>query len=165
MLESQVTNLEPPNGGFGWIVVLGVLVINIFNKAFLSVFGLLYGPFFSSINVIQSDISLVFNIASFCSSFSAIFTGAVLKFYSYRQVSVFACFLTSIGLILSSFGTSVYQVILSYSILSGIGFGVLSNSTLIVVNTFFTTKKKQAVSYSLTGTGKHRFFFLEIVRN
>lgn len=146
--------LEPPNGGYGWIVVLGALLINMVNKAFTSVFGLLYGPFFSSINVAQSDIALVMNLSSFFSSISSIFTGAILKFYTVRQVSVAGCLLISIGMTLSSFTVSVYQMILAYSLLGGLGFGLLINTSLIAVTSYFTTHKKRAVSFSLTGTGK-----------
>lgn len=154
-MHQSLVILEPPNGSYGWIVVFGALIINIFNKAFFSVFGLLYGPLFTSINVQQSDISLVLNLASFFSSFSAIFTGAILKFLSYRQLSVLACFLTSMGITLSSFATSVYQIMFTFSLFTGTGLGLLANSTLIAVTSYFTTKKRKAVSFSLAGTGKN----------
>lgn len=153
MSNSRVI-LEPPNGGYGWIVVFGALLINMVNKAFNSVFGLLYGPFFNSINVKQSDIALVMNLASFFGSMSSIFTGAILKYYTVRQVSVTGCLLISIGMTLSSFTVSAYQTILTYSVLGGFGFGLLVNSSLIAVTSYFTTNKKRAVSLSLTGTGK-----------
>lgn len=164
MLESQVV-FEPPNGGFGWIVVFGAILINIFNKSFLLVFGLLFGPFFESINVSQSDISLVMSFASFFGSISGLFTGALMKKFSYRQVSVFACFITSLGLTLSAFSTSILQVILTYSVFTGTGFGLLASSTLIAVTSYFTTKKKMAVSFSTAGTGKYFHFFLNLKSN
>ena len=153
MSEAQVI-FEPPNGGFGWLVVFGALVINMVNKAIFSVFGLLFGPFFTSINVAQSDIALVMNLTSFFGSLAAIFSGAILKFYTVRQVSVTACILTSIGLTLSAFTVSVYQTVLAFSLLAGIGFGLLANTTLIAVTSYFTTNKRKAVSFALTGTGR-----------
>jgi len=146
--------LEPPNGRYGWVVVFGALLINMFIKAFFSVFGLLFGPFFSSINVAQSEIALVMNLTSFFGSLTSIFTGAILKFYSVRQVSVIACLFSSIGLTLSAFTVSVYQTILTFSVLAGFGFGLLANTTLIAVTSYFTTHKRKAVSFSLTGAGE-----------
>jgi MFS family permease len=153
MTESKVI-LEPPNGRYGWVVVIGALLINMVNKAFFSVFGLLFGPFFSSIDVAQSDIALVMNLTSFFGSVTSMFTGAILKFYTVRQVSVIACLISSIGLTLSAFTVSVYQTILTFSLLAGFGFGLLANTTLIAVTSYFTTNKRKAVSFALTGTGE-----------
>lgn len=147
--------LEPPNGGFGWIVVFGGILINMVNIAIFSVFGLLFGPFFDSINVAQSDIALVMNLTSFFGSITAIFTGATLKYFTVRQISVTACVLTSIGLTLSAFTVSAYQTILTFSVLAGFGFGFLANTTVIAVSSYFTTNKKRAVSFALSGAGEN----------
>ena len=153
MIESQ-TICEPPNGGYGWVVVFGALLINMLNRALYSVFALLFGPFFSSIDVSQSEIALVMNLTSFFESLASILTGAVLKFFTIRQVSVTACILTSIGLTLSAFTVSIYQTILTFSILAGIGFGLLNNITIVAVTSYFTTNKRKAISFSSAGTGR-----------
>ncbi|KAL7049967.1 hypothetical protein ACKWTF_003921 [Chironomus riparius] len=163
MTTSKVI-LEPPNGGYGWIVVFGALLINMVIKAFNSVFGLLYGPFFRSINVAQSDISLVMNLSSFFGSLASIFTSAFLKSYTVRQVAVTGCFLISIGMTLSSLTVSVYQTVLAYSVIGGFGFGLLVNTSLIAVTSYFTTNKKRAVSFSLTGTGIGQIILPQIVQ-
>ncbi|XP_070491871.1 monocarboxylate transporter 12-like [Chironomus tepperi] len=155
--------LEPPNSGYGWIVVLGALLINMVTKAFNSVFSLLYGPFFSSINIAQSEISLVMNLSTFFGSLASIFTGAILKSFTVRQVAVTGCFLISIGMILSSFTVSAYQTILTYSLIGGFGFGLLVNTSLVAVASYFTTNKKRAVSLSLTGTGIGQILLPQIV--
>jgi MFS family permease len=152
MLESRII-FEPPNGRYGWVVVFGALLINTLNRALYSVFGLLFGPFFNSINVSQSEIALVMDLTSFFESIASIFIGAILKFFSIRQVSVTACVLTSLGLTLSSFSVSVYQTILTFSVLDGIGFGLLNNITIIAVASYFTTNKRKAISFSSAGTG------------
>lgn len=153
MLESQII-FEPPNGGYGWIIVFGALLINMLNRALYSVFALLFGPFFSSIDVSQSEIALVMNLTSFFESLASILIGAILKFFSIRQVSVTACILTSLGLTLSAFTVSVYQIILTFSVLAGIGFGLLNNITIVAVTSYFTTNKRKAISFSSAGTGK-----------
>lgn len=154
MLESQRV-LEPINGGYGWVVVFGALLINMLNRSLYSVFGLLFRPFFNSIDVSQSEIALVMNLTSFFESLASIFIGGILKFYTVRQVSVTACVLTSFGLMLSAFTVSVYQTILTFSVLAGIGFGLLNIITIVAVASYFTTNKTKAISFSSAGTGTY----------
>lgn len=40
---SYRNSLGVPNGGFGWFVVFGTALTNVFNQSLVSVFGLLYG--------------------------------------------------------------------------------------------------------------------------
>lgn len=41
--SSSYRNSLVPNGGFGWFVVFGTALTNVFNQSLVSVFGLLYG--------------------------------------------------------------------------------------------------------------------------
>ncbi|KAG5675037.1 hypothetical protein PVAND_004976 [Polypedilum vanderplanki] len=144
--------LEKPNGGFGWIVVFGAFVINVFNQAFLSLFGLLFGEYFIKVHETKANIALVVNISYLFINLSGLFTGALLKKFSSRQISVFACFLTSIGLSLSSITSSLYQIIITFSIICCTGLGILQNTTMIAVTSYFTTKNERAVSFTTAGT-------------
>ncbi|XP_070491859.1 monocarboxylate transporter 12-like [Chironomus tepperi] len=164
MLESQRI-FEVPNGGYGWVIVFGALLINMLNRALYSVFSLLFGPFFNSIDISQSEIALVMNLTSFFESIASIFTGAVLKFFSIRQISVTACILTSVGLTLSALTVSVYQTILTFSVLAGIGFGLLNNLTIVAVTSYFTTNKSKAISFSSAGTEIGQIILPQIIKH
>lgn len=43
MPSSSYRNSLVPDGGFGWYVVFGTALTNVFNQSLVSVFGLLYG--------------------------------------------------------------------------------------------------------------------------
>ncbi|XP_070491848.1 monocarboxylate transporter 12-like [Chironomus tepperi] len=163
MLESQ-TIFEVPNGGYGWVIVFGALLINMLNRALYSVFGLLFGSFFNSIGASPTEIALVMNLTSFFESIASILTGAVLKFFTIRQVSVTACILTSFGLTLSAFTVHIYQIILSFSLLVGIGFGLLNNITIVAVTSYFTTNKSRAISFSSAGTEIGQIILPQIIK-
>ncbi|KAG5677071.1 hypothetical protein PVAND_006855 [Polypedilum vanderplanki] len=156
--------LEKPNGGFGWIVVFGAFMINVFNQAFLSVFGLLFGGYLHMIHETKANIALVVNLSCLFINISGLFSGALLKKFSTRQICVTACLLTSLGVSLSSITTSLYQIIFTFSLICGIGLGLLTNTILIAVTSYFTTKNEKAVSFTQAGTGIGQILLPQILR-
>lgn len=156
-------NLEPPNGRWGWIVVFGAQIINIFNQALISVFGLMFGTFFLQLNESKARIALVMNLSSVFLNLSGLVTGPVLKTFSPRQVAICGCLLTSFGLILSSLTSSLVQIIFTYSFMVGIGLGLTGPAIFVAVNSYFTTKRQRAISLAMAGTGFGQMILPQIV--
>jgi MFS family permease len=76
----------------------------------------------------------------------------MLKSYSPRFVNITGTLLTAFGLITSSFSTKMWHL-LSYAIFVGFGLGLIQSATFIAVNSYFSTKRGQAVGFAMAGTG------------
>lgn len=89
------------------------------NQSLLSVFGLVFGEELERMGHGTIGVAFVMNINSMVTNFSGLFTGYVLKKYSYRKVTLCGVLLTSTGMILSSISTNIWEIIISYSVFTG----------------------------------------------
>lgn len=62
---------------------------------------------------------------------SGLFVGPLLKKFSYRKVAIGGALLCSLGLILTSFCTTMLHIICTYSILNGIGVGLATSAGIL----------------------------------
>lgn len=163
-MERERKIYEAPNGGWGWMVVVGGTIINMFNQSLLSIFGLLFGSFFTSLNESKTRIALVMNLSSAFLNLTGLITAPLMKKFSPREVAIFGCLLVSFGLMLSSLATTLVQVIFTYSLCVGIGLGLLGPSIFISLSSYFTTRKSRAVALTMAGTGFGQMIFPQVVR-
>lgn len=68
--SSATRNSLVPNGGWGWLVVIGVALTNVFNQSLVSVFGLLFGEQLKSMGHGTVGAALIMNINSVALNFS-----------------------------------------------------------------------------------------------
>ncbi|KAF5308921.1 hypothetical protein FQR65_LT00003 [Abscondita terminalis] len=153
-----------PNGGWGWMVVLGAAIINMTNQSLFATFGLIYGEKLTEMGYGTGSAALVINVNSMITNFSGLITGPILKKYSSRKVAVLGIVLTAAGMILSSVTTNLVELIISYSVFTGLGLGLIMPSTFVAVNEYFTTRKSQAVGLSMAGTGVGQMLIPQVVR-
>lgn len=147
----EMTN--PPNGGWGWMVVLGAALINMVNQAMFSVFGLVFGEELKKLaNGKAIGITLVMAVSVMVTNFSGLIVGPLMRRISVRTITFFGIFCTGCGMIISSFATRIFHVIIGYGIFTGLGLGLLASSTFLAINEHFTTKKSTAVGLAMAGT-------------
>lgn len=156
--------LEPPNGRWGWMVVFGACLINAFNQSLLSVFGLLFGAFFSTRNESETRIALVMNLCSAFLNLTGLVTAPLMRNFSSRQIALFGTFLTSSGLMLSSISSSLPQIIFTYSFMVGSGLGLIGPAIFMVLSSYFTTKRSRALGFAMAGTGFGQMILPQVVR-
>ncbi|XP_060658990.1 monocarboxylate transporter 13 [Drosophila nasuta] len=162
-MDVQTTRIVP-DGGYGWIIVAAVAVINMTNQSILSVFGQL---FVGELRRMQEDTftaALITNLNSLALNFSGLFIGPAIKSFKPRNVAACGCLLVSFGLVLCSFATQTWHFIVGYSGFVGFGLGLISPSTFMAINSYFTTKRGRAVGVSLAGAGVGQVFIPHVVR-
>lgn len=156
--------LESPDGGYGWTVVFGASLINMFNQSLLSVFGLIFGSYFTLQKESETRIALVMNLCSAFLNLTGLITAPLMRNFSPRTVAVCGSLLVSLGLITSSLTTSLNQIMFTYSFMVGVGLGVIAPSIFMAVSSYFTTKKSKAFGFALAGTGFGQMIYPQIVR-
>lgn len=136
----------------GYKVVLGVIIIRIFNRSVTNVFGLMFDKFFKNLKASPLEVSFVSNLTLIVFNFTGIFAGFMLKTIPVKVVTVLGTLFVSGGLMLTTFVHTVGAIIFTYSILVGIGIGLISISCLLIVVSSFQKGRNQAVGLSLTGS-------------
>ncbi|XP_020801326.1 monocarboxylate transporter 13 [Drosophila serrata] len=159
-----LTSRVVPDGGYGWVVVAAVALINMSNQSILSVFGQL---FVSELRLMHADTftaALITNLNSLALNFSGLFIGPAIKSFKPRNVAATGCVLVSLGLALCAFATESWHFIVGYSFFVGFGLGLISPSTFMAINSYFSSKRGRAVGVSLAGAGLGQVLIPHLVR-
>ncbi|KAJ0182600.1 hypothetical protein K1T71_001969 [Dendrolimus kikuchii] len=149
----KVIKLVPPDGGWGWMVLAGIALCNIFNQSMLSLFSLLYGDALEAMGYNTQGAAVVLSTMLFVSNFGGPIAGAIVKLTSARLVSVVGACSCTVGIFLSGFSTNIWHLMFTYGILLGLGLGFIQNSSFVAINSYFTSKKSRAVGLANVGTG------------
>nr|XP_021187334.2 monocarboxylate transporter 2 [Helicoverpa armigera]XP_049692275.1 monocarboxylate transporter 2 [Helicoverpa armigera] len=160
----KVIKLVPPDGGWGWMVLVGTAMSNIFNQSMLSLFSLLYGDALEAMGHRTQGAAIVMSTMLFITNFGGPIAGAVVKLTSTRFVAVTgACFCTA-GIFFSGFSTNIFHLVLTYGVLLGLGLGFIQNSSFVAINSYFKLKKSRAVGLANVGTGVGQTLMPHLVR-
>ncbi|KAH8410995.1 hypothetical protein KR222_005647 [Zaprionus bogoriensis] len=162
-MEAQ-TMRTLPDGGWGWVVVAAVAVINMTNQSILSVYGQLFGGELDSMQASSFTTALITNLNSLALNFSGLFIGPAIRSFKPRNVAACGCLLVCLGLVLCSLATQSWHFIVGYSLFVGFGLGLISPSTFMAINSYFSSKRGRAVGVSLAGAGVGQVFIPHVVR-
>ncbi|XP_066146996.1 monocarboxylate transporter 5 isoform X1 [Euwallacea fornicatus] len=144
--------LVPPDGGWGWIVVIGVSAVNLCTRSIEQSFGLLFGDLLSNLGVETTGAAVIMSTLDALINFSGLFVGPLIRTFSYRKVSLAGSILVASGLIMTSWASSMAHIIVTYSIINGLGVGLTASATFVALNNYFLKRRGQAIGYSLAGT-------------
>ncbi|KAK6622278.1 hypothetical protein RUM44_002085 [Polyplax serrata] len=152
MNEKKNGKLIPPDGGWGWMVVLGVATVNLATRSLEPSFGLLFGGILQDLSVATTGAGVIYSTYEAVVNFSGIFMGPLIKSYSTRKISFLGSLMTATGLILTFPANSMAHILITYSVVVGLGVGFSSSATFVSVNNYFKEKRGQAVGIAMTGT-------------
>ncbi|XP_033229554.1 monocarboxylate transporter 12-like [Belonocnema kinseyi] len=164
MKKNYVKKAVPPDGGWGWVVCLGCGLISLSLRSLDPSFGLLFGDLLRDLKIDSVRTSVIISVLDANINFSGLFVGYLLKKYSYRKVAFFGSLLNSIGLILTSRASSLSHIIITYSIIGGLGTGVSLASSFVALNSFFVKRRGQALGFSMAGTSLGMMLMPQVVQ-
>lgn len=162
--HNSETENNIPDGGYGWVVLAGVTLINISTQSIPSCFGLLFGEHLQQLNQKIYGAALLTSLQSIALNFSGFLVGPAIKIFRPRNVAFTGCLLITSGLLLCALSTKLWHLILGYSIFFGVGLGLIAPSTFIMINLYFLKKRGCAVGIALAGTGFGQIMLPQIVR-
>ncbi|XP_013406562.2 monocarboxylate transporter 14-like [Lingula anatina] len=147
------TETRAPDGGWGWMCVLGFFTVNILGAGMDRTFGVIYLiliDMFGSSAKLTGGILSVFSTCRYClgpvsSSLANIFTA--------RKVVICGGLLSSLGLILSAFPPHIYYLFFTFGIVAGIGAAFGATPSAVIVGQYFHKKRALANSIASMGAG------------
>lgn len=147
---------EPPDGGYGWVCVLCVAIINAHTWGINSSYGV-FLAFYLSNSVYPGATSLQFAFVGGL-SISMCFLAAPLATLSTNRFglrpTMFAgTLLEAAGLIGASFSTEIWQLFLTQGVAFGVGMGFLFVTSIGIPSQWFTSKRSLANGVAAAGSG------------
>ncbi|XP_054265591.1 monocarboxylate transporter 12-B-like isoform X1 [Macrosteles quadrilineatus] len=142
----------PPDGGWGWAVVLGSSLINLSTRSIEPSFGLLFGDLLKQLEVTTTGAAVIMSTLDAVINFSGFFVGPLIKKYSYRKVGFLGAILSATALTATATASSMTHILLTYSLMGGLGFGLATAATFVALNSYFVKRRGQAVGLAMAGT-------------
>ena len=139
---------SPPDGGYGWVIVFarflqfGVMVQLVPN------YQILFGPKFDQWDASPTERSSVLGVFMTMMTIISVFVGPLGQASSERVVAIIGTSLQVLGLVISALATSTPHLILGFSVLCGLGTGVIAINSVFILNKYFRAKVSLAIGLS-----------------
>ncbi|KAF9801249.1 hypothetical protein SFRURICE_008138 [Spodoptera frugiperda] len=135
----------PPDGGWGFFIVLAVAINISTSTAFTSSYELLLKELLKEIGSSSTNISLMRGLSAICTATAGFLTGPLLSIISFRMLTLAAVILFNIGVICIMFVKSAFTFHICHGILQGLGFGLIYNLSCTILVDYFLKKRLMAI--------------------
>ncbi|KAL6440494.1 hypothetical protein ACFW04_003189 [Cataglyphis niger] len=143
----------PPDGGWGWIIVLASALNGISTIPIIQIFGLIYKDYFAKLNMNATDISIIINVNLAFGMMFGMINGALLKTFGYQKVAIAGSVMYTVGVMLTAFANTFTFFLICYGMLTSVGLGMSMSGFSLAINTYFTTRRNRAMALAVTITG------------
>lgn len=148
------------DGGYGWLVVFGAFSVQFWVAGLVKSYGVLFVEileiFPTNTTAVASWIPAI--LSALCLALAPL-SSALCQRFSCRTVVFIGGLFCSCGLMLSYFATSLYHLLFTFGILTGIGGGLACTPGIIIVSTYFNKRRALANGICVSGTAAGSFVF------
>ncbi|XP_067128273.1 LOW QUALITY PROTEIN: monocarboxylate transporter 12-like [Centruroides vittatus] len=153
---------EPPDGGWGWVIVAVSFLCNMVVDGISYSFGIFFMEFVQYYRAPKGRTAWIGSLLSGCYLSAGPIVSALTNRFGCRSVTIVGSIVASIAFILSTFAPSVDVLMLTYGIMGGIGFGLIYLPAIVSVSYYFSTKRAFATGIAVCGSGMGAFVFAPI---
>ncbi|KAM3606555.1 uncharacterized protein V6R79_018617 [Siganus canaliculatus] len=160
--RSEVTT--PPEGGWGWMIVAGCFLATICIRAVTRCVSMFFVEFQLHFEKDYSSTAWIHSIIDSTTMLCAPLGGFLGNHLSCRATVFLGGLLSSAGLVLSSFASSLEHLYVSLGLVSGLGFALSYTPAIAMVGTYFNERKALAYGIALSGSGIGTFVLAPAVQ-
>ncbi|XP_011501502.1 PREDICTED: monocarboxylate transporter 14 [Ceratosolen solmsi marchali] len=152
--EEASSDYEASDGGWGWMVTLGLVVVFVTTIGPNASFTIVFGDFLEGTNQAGSVTTMLNSLFNISYSLAGLVTSPLLKQFSMRSVGVIGAILFSVPNVMMAFVHQVLEMAVIF-FLQGIGLGLMFTICNTNFNAYFDKKRSMVmgISQAVVGLG------------
>ncbi|XP_074855638.1 monocarboxylate transporter 12 isoform X1 [Carettochelys insculpta] len=155
---------SPPDGGWGWMIVVGCFFVTICTRAVTRCISIFFVEFQTYFAQDYARTAWIHSITDCATMLCAPFGSLISNHVSCQVGIMLGGLLASAGLILSSFATSLEHLYFSLGVLTGVGFALCYSPAIAMVGKYFNKRKALAYGIAMSGSGIGTFILAPVVQ-
>ncbi|XP_013919473.1 PREDICTED: monocarboxylate transporter 11-like [Thamnophis sirtalis] len=155
---------DPPDGGWGWLVVVAGFLANSLTFGILRSLGVLFEDLVEAFQATAAQVSWVMAITLATQQFASPLGTAASTHYGARPVVMLGGLLSSLGIFGAALSTSLFHLYLSLGFLTGLGWALAFAPTMGTLSRYFSARRSLAMGLALTGNGLTSFALPPLLR-
>ncbi|KAG8181256.1 hypothetical protein JTE90_013027 [Oedothorax gibbosus] len=155
---------EPPDGGWGWVIVFASFMCNVVVDGIAYSFGIFLIHFVNYYGSSKGKTAWVGSLLTGCYLLAGPVVSALTNKFGCRPVTIAGSVISSIAFLLSTVAPSVDVLMLTYGIMAGLGFGLIYLPAIVSVGYYFSTKRAFATGIAVCGSGMGAFVFAPLTQ-
>ncbi|XP_063819779.1 monocarboxylate transporter 12 [Pseudophryne corroboree] len=164
MTQQKSLRTAPPDGGWGWMIVIGCFLVTVCTRAVTRCISIFFVEFQIYFGQDYSRTAWIHSIVDCATMLCAPLGSYVSNHVSCQMGIILGGLLASTGLILSSFATSLEYLYLTLGVLTGLGFALCYSPAIAMVGKYFNKRKALAYGIAMSGSGIGTFILAPVVQ-
>ncbi|KAI2996971.1 hypothetical protein CBS147346_9056 [Aspergillus niger] len=153
--SDNTVDVRPPNGGYGWICVVCICLINAHTWGINGSYGVFLAHYISA-DVFPGTSSLIYALiggltVSMCLVISPVGV-LTTRLWGTQTTLLIGVFFQTAGLVAASFSHKIWQLVLSQGLCFGWGMGLMFVASFGIPAQWFTTKRSLASGFATCGS-------------
>jgi MFS family permease len=153
---------EPPDGGYGWVIVVAVFFVHVFVLGNVYSFGVLYPVLIEAFHSNKGNVAWVGSIAAALMVGLGAWTGSLADRYGNNRIIALGACCIGLGYALGSLAQSLWHLYLTLGLITGFGYSFAFISAVSVVGQWFTKRRGLALGTAVAGSGLGQFAMSQI---
>uniref|UniRef100_A0A3Q3QQ25 Major facilitator superfamily (MFS) profile domain-containing protein n=1 Tax=Monopterus albus TaxID=43700 RepID=A0A3Q3QQ25_MONAL len=162
--KRQSGGVSPPDGGWGWVIVGCCFMVTVCTRAVTRCISIFFVEFQAHFGADYSATAWIHSLVDCTTMICAPVGSLVSNRWSCRVAVMLGGLLSSCGLLLSSFITSMKLLYFSLGVLTGLGFALCYTPAIAMVGCYFRQRKALAYGIALSGSGIGTFVLAPLVQ-
>merc|ERR1719264_2454688 len=167
MLQRNQTRSDgtpvPPDGGWGWVVVMAGFLCNMVLDGIGYSFGILLKPLMEHYGAGKGLMSLVGSILTGVILLTGPLASLLVNKLGARMTCIIGAIVSALAIFISTFSVNVYMLMGFYSVLGGIGLGFMYVPAVTAVGYWFEKRRSLVTGISTCGSGFGTIVFAPVV--
>ncbi|XP_035517108.1 monocarboxylate transporter 12-B [Morone saxatilis] len=154
----------PLDGGWGWVIVGCCFMVTVCTRAVTRCVSIFFVEFQAHFGADYSATAWIHSLVDCTTMLCAPVGSLVGNRWSCRVAVMLGGLLSSCGLLLSSFSTSLELLYLNMGVLTGLGFALCYTPAIAMVGCYFQRRKALAYGIAMSGSGIGTFVLAPLVQ-